>query len=88
MARSNSQINVAIALDTEQLEAGQRRAIRQFNKLGSAGDVAKGGLGALGKGMKTVGALSGVMAGAIGVASAKMVNLGSDAEESVQTLSL
>ena len=88
MARGNSQIDVSIALDTSQLEAGQRRTIRQFNKLGSAGDVAKGGLGALGKGMKTVGALSGVMAGAIGVASAKMINLGSDAEESANAFSV
>lgn len=88
MARGNSQIDVSIALDTSQLEAGQRRAIRQFNKLGSAGDVAKGGLGALGKGMKTVGALGGVMAGALGVASAKMVNLGSDAEESANAFSV
>jgi hypothetical protein len=88
MARSNSQIDVSIALDTSQLEAGQRRAIRQFNKLGSAGDVAKGGLGALSKGMKTVGVLGGAMAGAIGVASAKMINLGSDAEESANAFSV
>ena len=51
MARSNSQIDVSIALDTSQLEAGQRRAIRQFNKLGSAGDVANCGMGALSKGI-------------------------------------
>lgn len=82
MARSNSQINVAIALDTAPLEAGQRRAIRQFNKLGGAGDVAKGGLNAVGKGMKTVGALGVAMGGIVGVASAKMIELGSDAEES------
>ena len=44
--------NVAIALDTAPLEAGQKRAIRQFQKLGSAGDVAKGGLNVVGKGMK------------------------------------
>ena len=82
MARSNSQINVAIALDTAPLEAGQKRAIRQFNKLGSAGDVAKGGLNVVGKGMKTVGLLGTAMAGTLGVASAKMVELSSDAEES------
>ena len=88
MARSNSQINVAIALDTAPLEAGQKRAIRQFNKLGSAGDVAKGGLGAVGKGMKTVGALGVAMGGVIGVASAKMLELGSDAEESANAFSV
>ena len=82
MARSNSQINVAIALDTAPLEAGQKRAIRQFNKLGSAGDVAKGGLNVVGNGMKTVGLLGTAMAGTLGVASAKMVELSSDAEES------
>tara|TARA_X000000950_G_scaffold162700_2_gene198918 strand:- start:4024 stop:6198 length:2175 start_codon:yes stop_codon:yes gene_type:complete len=88
MARANSQINVAIALDTAPLEAGQKRAIRQFQKLGSAGDVAKGGLNVVGKGMKTVGLLGGAMAGAIGVASAKMVELGSDAEESANAFSV
>ena len=88
MARSNSQINVAIALDTAPLEAGQKRAIRQFNKLNSAGDVAKGGLNAIGKGMKTVGLLGTAMAGAVGVASAKMLELGSDAEESANAFSV
>lgn len=82
MARSNSQINVAIALDTAPLEAGQKRAIRQFDKIGSVGQRASGSLKTLGKGMATVGALGGVMAGSIGIASAKMVELGSDAEES------
>ena len=88
MARSNSQINVAIALDTAPLEAGQKRAIRQFQKLGSAGDVAKGGLNVVGKGMKTVGLLGTAMAGTIGVASAKMIELGSDAEESANAFSV
>ena len=88
MARANSQINVAIALDTAPLEAGQKRAIRQFQKLGSAGDVAKGGLNVVGKGMKTVGLLGTAMAGTIGVASAKMIELGSDAEESANAFSV
>ena len=44
MARSNSQINVAIALDTAPLEAGQRRAIKQFDKIGSVGQRASGSL--------------------------------------------
>ena len=88
MARSNSQINVAIALDTSQLEAGQRRAINQFNKLGSAGDVAKGGLNAVGSGLKTVGLLGTALAGTIGVASAKFLELGSDAEESANAFSV
>ena len=82
MARSNSQINVAIALDTAPLEAGQRRAIKQFDKIGSVGQRASGSLKTLGKGMATVGALGGVMAGSIGVASAKMIELASDSEES------
>ena len=88
MAKANSQINVAIALDTAPLEAGQKRAIRQFQKLGSAGDVAKGGLNVVGKGMKTVGLLGTAMAGTIGVASAKMIELGSDAEESANAFSV
>ena len=82
MARSNSQINVAIALDTAPLEAGQRRAIKQFDKIGSVGQRASGSLKTLGKGIATVGALSGVMAGTVGVASAKMIELASDSEES------
>ena len=82
MARSNSQINVAIALDTAPLEAGQRRAIKQFDKIGSVGQRASGSLKTLGKGIATVGALSGVMAGSVGVASAKMIELASDSEES------
>ena len=82
MAKPNSQINVAIALDTAPLEAGQRRAIRQFDKIGSVGQRASGSLKTLGKGMATVGALGGVMAGSIGVASAKMIELASDSEES------
>ena len=88
MGKANSQINVAIALDTAPLEAGQKRAIRQFQKLGSAGDVAKGGLNVVGKGMKTVGLLGTAMAGTIGVASAKMIELGSDAEESANAFSV
>ena len=79
MARGNSQINVAIALDTAPLEAGQRRAIKQFDKIGSFGQRASGSLKTLGKGMATVGALGGVMAGTIGVASSKLVELSSDA---------
>ena len=51
MARSNSQINVAIALDTAPLEAGQRRAIKQFDKIGSVGQRASGSLKTLGKGI-------------------------------------
>ena len=83
MARKgNSQIQVNLALNTDQLEAGQKRAIRQFQKLGSAGDVAKGGLGALGGGLKTVGLLGTAMAGSIAVASGKMIQLASDSEES------
>ncbi len=82
MARSNSQINVAIALDTAPLEAGQRRAIRQFDKLGSVGQRASGGLKTLGRGIGVVGGLAGVMAGSVGVASSKLVDLASDSEES------
>ena len=88
MARSNSQINVAIALDTAPLEAGQKRAIRQFDKIGSVGQRASGSLKTLGKGMATVGALGGVMAGTIGVASSKLVELSSDAEESANAFSV
>ena len=86
--RGNSQIQVDIALNTEQLEAGQKRAVRQFQRLGSSGNVAQKGLNTLGRGMKTVGLLGGAMAGAIGVASAKMVELGSDAEESANAFSV
>jgi hypothetical protein len=78
----NSQINVAIALDTAQLEAGQRRAIRQFDKIGSVGERASGGLKTLGKGMAKVGLLAGAMAGTVGVVASKMVQLASDSEES------
>ena len=57
MAKPNSQINVAIALDTAPLEAGQRRAIKQFDKIGSVGQRASGSLKTLGKGMAVVGGL-------------------------------
>jgi len=78
----NSQINVAIALDTAPLEAGQKRAIKQFDKIGSVGQRASGGLKTLGKGMAKVGLLAGAMAGSVGVVSNKMVQLASDSEES------
>ena len=73
MAKGNSQINVAIALDTAPLEAGQRRAIKQFDKIGSVGQRASGGLKTLGKGMTLVGGLATVMGGAVGVASSKLI---------------
>ena len=38
--------------------------------------------------MKTVGALATVMAGSVGVASAKMIELASDAEESANAFSV
>ncbi len=82
MARGGSQINVNLALNTEQLEAGQKRAIRQFQKLGGAGDTAKSGLKALGGGLKTVGVLGTAMAGSVGFASKKLIDLASDSEES------
>ena len=82
MAKGNSQINVAIALDTAPLEAGQRRAIKQFDKIGSVGQRASGGLKTLGKGMTLVGGLATVMGGAVGVASSKLIDLASDSEES------
>jgi hypothetical protein len=82
MAKGNSQINVAIALDTAPLEAGQKRAIRQFDKIGSVGQRASGGLKTLGKGMAKVGLLAGAMAGTVGVVANKMVQLASDSEES------
>ena len=82
MAKGNSQINVAIALDTAPLEAGQKRAIRQFDKIGSVGERASGGLKTLGKGMAKVGLLAGAMAGSVGVVANKMVQLASDSEES------
>jgi len=82
MAKGNSQINVAIALDTAPLEAGQKRAIRQFDKIGSVGQRASGGLKTLGKGMAKVGLLAGAMAGSVGVVANKMVQLASDSEES------
>ncbi len=82
MAKGNSQINVAIALDTAPLEAGQKRAIRQFDKIGSVGERASGGLKTLGKGMAKVGLLAGAMAGSVGVISSKLVDLASDSEES------
>ena len=82
MARGNSQINVAIALDTAPLEAGQRRAIKQFDKIGSVGQRASGSLKTIGKGMAVVGGLATVMGGSIGVASSKLVDLASDSEES------
>ena len=78
----NSQINVAIALDTAPLEAGQKRAIRQFDKIGSVGERASGGLKTLGKGMAKVGLLGTAMAGSVGVISSKLINLASDSEES------
>ena len=78
----NSQINVAIALDTAPLEAGQKRAIRQFDKIGSVGGRASGGLKTLGKGMAKVGLLAGAMATTVGVVANKMVQLASDSEES------
>ena len=86
--RGNSQIQVDIALNTDQLEAGQKRAVRQFQRLGSSGNVAQKGLNTLGRGLKTVGLMGGAMAGALGVASAKMVELGSDAEESANAFSV
>ena len=78
----NSQINVAIALDTAPLEAGQKRAIRQFDKIGSVGERASGGLKTLGKGMAKVGLLGTAMAGSVGVLSSKLIDLASDSEES------
>ena len=82
MAKGNSQINVAIALDTAPLEAGQRRAIKQFDKIGSVGQRASGSLKTIGKGMTVVGGLATVMGGAVGVASSKLIDLASDSEES------
>ena len=82
MANKNAQIMVNIALDTAPLEAGQKRAIKQFDKIGSLGQRASGGLKTLGKGMAKVGLLAGAMAGSVGVVSNKMVQLASDSEES------
>ncbi len=80
--RGRTPIQLSLALNTEALQAGVKRAQSQLNKLKGVGDVASSGMKALGKGMGV--ALKGATALGAGVAIAggKLLELGSDAEES------
>ena len=49
--RGRTPIQLSLALNTEALQAGVKRAQSQLNKLKGVGDVASSGMKALGKGM-------------------------------------
>jgi hypothetical protein len=80
--RGRTPIQLSLALNTERLQAGVKQAQSQLNKLKGVGDVASAGMKGLGKGLGV--ALKGATAlsAGVGVAGAKLLELGSDAEES------
>ena len=80
--RGRTPIQLSLALNTESLQQGVKRAQTQLNKLKGVGDVASAGMRGLGKGMGV--ALKGATALSAGVAIAggKLLQLGSDADES------
>ena len=80
--RGRTPIQLSLALNTERLDRGVKQAQTQLNKLKGVGDVASAGMKGLGKGMGV--ALKGATAlgAGVAVAGAKLLELGSDAEES------
>jgi len=80
--KGRTPIQISLALNTELLQRGIKSAQSQLNKLKGVGDVASAGMKGLGKGMGV--ALKGATALSAGVAVAggKLLELGSDAEES------
>ena len=80
--RGRTPIQLSLALNTEALQAGVKRAQSQLNKLKGVGDVASSGMKALGKGMLVATKGATVLGAGVAVAGGKLLELGSDAEES------
>ena len=80
--RGRTPIQLSLALNTEALQAGVKRAQTQLNKLKGVGDVASSGMKALGKGMLVATKGATVLGAGVAVAGGKLLELGSDAEES------
>ena len=80
--RGRTPIQLSLVLNTEALQAGVKRAQTQLNKLKGVGDVASSGMKALGKGMLVATKGATVLGAGVAVAGGKLLELGSDAEES------
>ena len=80
--RGRTPIQLSLALNTERLQAGVKQAQAQLNKLKGVGDVASSGMKALGKGMLVATKGATVLGAGVAVAGGKLLELGSDAEES------
>ena len=80
--RGRTPIQLSIALNTEALTRGVKSAQSQLNKLSGVGDIASKGMKGLGTGMKVASKGALVLSAGAAAAGVKLLQLGSDADES------
>jgi methyl-accepting chemotaxis protein len=80
--RGRTPIQLSIALNTEALTRGVKSAQSQLNKLSGVGDIASKGMKGLGTGLKVASQGALVLTAGAAAAGVKLLELGSDAEES------